>query len=287
VDGLQHLLHNPGRLDGSDVLTLATTGTGELVGFHKLGAFQQPDGLQVLTHRGYVHPTWRSRGVGGVLIDHAERRLDAYRSTNGLARAAVYSAWYYEQEAGAAELLHGRGYRQHRQMLEMRRPCILDDLPTVTLPNGVEVRPAQEGHLPLIWDAYVTTQADDLGAVATTDADFSTWAMRPQWDRSLWQVAWHGQAVVGLVLAYVRMTNRGLRQAYIDHVGVARSWRRQGIAASLLVRSFRQLSERDVGEVVLDVNQANPTGADRLYGRLGFSVTAHLTVVRKPATAYA
>jgi mycothiol synthase len=284
VEGLQHLLDNPGRLRTSDALTLATASTGDLAGFHKLGAFQQPDGLQVLTHRGYVHPTWRGHGLGGVLVGHAERRLDAYRSASGPSEEEVFSAWYYDGEAGIAELLHSRRYRIHRQMLEMRRPCTVDNLPAVTLPDGVEARPVEDSHLPLIWDAYVTTQADDLGAVAVTAADFAVWAKQPQRDRLLWQVAWHGREVVGLVLLCVRRADDAPSHAYIDHVGVLRSWRRRGVGMALLVGALHDLrAGHHISDVVLDVNAANPTGADHLYGRLGFRVSKYLTIVRKPA----
>ena len=62
----------------------------------------------------------------------------------------------------------------------------------------------------------------------------------------------------------------GVRRAWLDHISVRRPWRQRGLAASLIGSTLRLLRERGLDEATLGVDAENPTGAVRLYERMGF-----------------
>ena len=275
-DGLEHDLEHTGDL-GEAVLGVAEQ-DGLVVGFHRLGMFEQPDGLEVYTHRGHVLPEARGQGIGSALVTRAERQLIAHAARRATANPKVLSAWFYEGEAGVASLLAAsRGYERHRTMLEMQHD--LQDIPTHPLPPGLETRSFQPEQLRAIWKAYVAFSADDVSSVIDTEAGFQAWSTLPQWDHRVWVLAWSREDVIGMALSYVDavVASRG----YTEFLGVNRSWRRQGVSRSILALSLRQMQERDVQSVNLDVNSSNRTGARQLYASMGFKVLQQLAVVRR------
>jgi ribosomal protein S18 acetylase RimI-like enzyme len=59
---------------------------------------------------------------------------------------------------------------------------------------------------------------------------------------------------------------------FIGSIGVRRPWRRRGVGEALLRRTFALLHARGLRKVRLLVDSENPTGATRLYERVGMSV---------------
>lgn len=60
------------------------------------------------------------------------------------------------------------------------------------------------------------------------------------------------------------------RNGFIYDLAVAAIWRKHGIAECLLRHAFAYFGASDVENVALKVTRDNPTGAERLYTRLGF-----------------
>lgn len=58
--------------------------------------------------------------------------------------------------------------------------------------------------------------------------------------------------------------------SFIKDIAVADKHRRRGIAEALLLATFATLKDRGHAEVRLKVEMDNPSGAQRLYERLGF-----------------
>jgi mycothiol synthase len=215
------------------------------------------------------------------LVTQAQQVLGQQESTRGTEdRNTVYGTWYYEQEAGAADLLQLRGYQRHRSMRQMARRG-LADVPILDMPRGLVVRVVTPEHMRPIWDAYLEASADDLGAVSGTQEGFAAWASMPKWDTSLWRIAWDGDQVAGLVLSCVSTSDGSERYGYIEQVAVRRPWRGRGLAGALLAQTLRSLHDGGVHRVVLDVHEQNPSDAASLYSRLGFRVERRLHVVRK------
>jgi ribosomal protein S18 acetylase RimI-like enzyme len=89
----------------------------------------------------------------------------------------------------------------------------------------------------------------------------------PSFDPDLWLLAFEGDRLVGGSLNAIRV-GRG----YVNDLGVLREARKRGLAAHLLYRSFEMFKERGLTEGALFVDAQNPTGATRLYERVGMYV---------------
>lgn len=204
------------------------------------------------------------------LFDWVEGRAVANASTHpaGDKRLANWA----DESTPRAKILRERGYVAVRYGATLVRPN-LDDIPDLPLPDGVEVRPVLDAQLRQIWEADVEAFRDHRGYVEQTETDWEAWLDFPNFDPSLWQVAWAGDEVVGQVRSFIdpaeNETFDRLR-GWTEFISTARGWRRMGIAGSLIASSLTVLRERGMAEAALGVDTENPSGALRLYESLGF-----------------
>jgi ribosomal protein S18 acetylase RimI-like enzyme len=68
---------------------------------------------------------------------------------------------------------------------------------------------------------------------------------------------------------------------WVDVLGTRRPYRRRGLAEALLRHVFRELYVRGARQVGLGVDAENPTGATRLYERVGMRVASASDVYAK------
>jgi ribosomal protein S18 acetylase RimI-like enzyme len=94
------------------------------------------------------------------------------------------------------------------------------------------------------------------------------WQNRPHFDPSLRFLALTGDEVIGTAFGQLRVPEDP-ELAWIFTVGVRREWRRRGIAQALLQACFGALHARGLREVALGVDADSPTGATRVYERVG------------------
>jgi mycothiol synthase len=83
-----------------------------------------------------------------------------------------------------------------------------------------------------------------------------------------------GGDVAGLVLcaAYPQDWVTVPVEAWVTTVGTRRAWRGKGVASWLMTDALRKIASAEDGfeRAILGVDQENPTGALRVYRRLGF-----------------
>ena len=135
-----------------------------------------------------------------------------------------------------------------------------------------------------IWDAMWEARRDHWGYVEPTEQDFERWISGRLFTPELWQVAWEGEQVAGMVLNRIdREQNEQYRRrrGYTQDVFVRRPWRRRGLARALLVRSIQMFRAMDMAETALGVDTQNPSGALRLYESLGYREIQRHTVYDK------
>jgi mycothiol synthase len=223
-----------------------------------------------------VRPEARRRGIGTDLVAWAEDH-SAVRVRDGDGGDPTLpheiGGWGDSEVAGHAELAAKRGYRVVRYGMEMRRP-VTTPIPEAPLPAGLEVRPVRPEHHRRIWEADTEAFRDHFEAAERGEADFEWWFSRPELDTALWQVAWDGDEVAGSILTTVYPEENellGIKRAWLDHISVRRPWRRRGVAGSLIASTLGLLRERGLEEAALGVDAENPTGAVRLYERMGFA----------------
>jgi mycothiol synthase len=257
---------------------------GEPVALARVRSRVLDDGSRVYMSSGSVLSHWRRHGLGGALLHWAEGRLSEIAATQPGTGTRSLRAFAAAQESGAIALLEREGYAAVRYGFEMARP-LSEPLPAWPLPAGVEVRPVGPEQYRQVGAAMNEAFRDHWGHSEATEADYQRWINSPNFQPQLWQVAWAGDEVAGMVLNFIdREYNENFkrRRGWTESISVRRPWRKQGLAKALIARSMRLLREQDMTEVGLGVDAQNPNGALRLYESLGYRKTMRFMTYEKP-----
>jgi ribosomal protein S18 acetylase RimI-like enzyme len=157
------------------------------------------------------------------------------------------------------------GFRLQSYVLAMGRRLAADE-PGPTWPPGIAVRTFDGADAPAVqalldkayrgWDtSYVSLAHDDWRRAMTGDSEF---------DPNVWWLAERDGALAGCALWW--------SSGWLKDLAVREGERGRGIGAALVRHGFAEFARRGVGRVGLKVDAANPTGAPRLYERLGFTI---------------
>ncbi len=165
----------------------------------------------------------------------------------------------------------------------MKRPD-LDDLPTLPLPAGLELRPIprEPAALRQVFDADVEAFRDHFGWSESSDERFAAFLEEPETDPDLWLVAFDGDEVAGAVLNGIHSSPEGDRSGWLDSIFTRRPWRQRGLARALIARSLVLLRDHGLTDASLGVDLANPNQALALYESCGFRTVSSSTAYRKP-----
>ncbi len=259
---------------------------GRMVGHAKREWVDTNDGLREYRSGGAVDPAWRRRGVGTALMRETERRNAMLAAPQPTDRPRVHGCFNDDRNVGGRALAEREGYKQARWFFDMQRPGLDRELPEIrALPDGIEVRPLEESQYRAIWRADIEAFRDHWGGGDESDQAFRRYQDAPDFDPSLWVVAWDGQEVAAASINTIyRHENEelGLKRGWLDSVFTRRPWRKRGLATGLITRSLHILAERGIEVAALGVDADNPSGALRLYESLGFAVTERASAWRKP-----
>ena len=232
---------------------------------------------------GWVHPAHRGRGIGTALVLAVERRaLRDLAETPVGAMAQVLQSYdadasgeFDPDASGARALFEGLGYAPEREYLHMQ----------IDVPDGFD-----SGGAPARITIRPRVEADDRAIVAVMEEAFQDpwtyeealqeWRGSENHDPTLWPVALDGEEMVGALFGYIAADGRG----QVSALGVRDAWRRRGIAAALLRRSFTMFRDRGVDDVRLNVDRDNATGATHLYERAGMRLRRRWLMVGKTLT---
>lgn len=259
---------------------------GRMVGYAKRDWVDTNDGVREYRTGGAVDPAWRRRRIGTELIRESERRSATLAAAQPTDRPLVFGCWTDDRNAGAQALARREGLEPVRWFFDMHRPGLDRDLPPIPeLPEGIEVRPVEESHLRTIWRADAEAFRDHWGGHDESDAALQRYLNSPDFDPSLWVVAWAGGEVAGAVINTIyRHENEelGLKRGWLDSVFTRRAWRRRGLASALIARSLHLLAAQGIEVAALGVDADNPSGALHLYESFGFSIAERGSAWRKP-----
>jgi ribosomal protein S18 acetylase RimI-like enzyme len=230
-----------------------------------------------------VLPQWRDYGIEQALFEWVEGHLLA--KPIGEVEGEIYlSSSAVSTEEDRIEQLKTNGYTPARYFFEMVRP--LDEpIPDRPLPVELEVRPTHPEHHRKIFAASDEAFQDHWGHVPLTENMIREWMDSPEFQPELWQVAWDGDQVAGMVLNYIRHDENerfNRLRGYTEDISVRRPWRQRGLATALLARSLKLLKQQGMQEAALGVDTENLSGALQLYERLGFRRVRTMVNYRRP-----
>jgi mycothiol synthase len=270
AEEIRHEWEDPNFNLERNVFIVETTG-GRVVGYEEF--LDEYEHLR-LRADGDVHPDFKGRGIGTALLRAVDQRA---REELPLAkpgtRVSLHST-ISNHDLEAHNLHRNEGYQPIRY--HWRMEIVLDGPPPKPkFPDGIELRPFIKGeHDIAVWQAQNEAWRDHWGS---HDETFEEWKYGkfndPEFDPSLWVIAWDGQEVAGFSLNRYRM---GI--GWIRHLGVRRPWRKRGLGQAMLLHSFGEFYRRGTKTVGLGVDAQNPTGATRLYQRVGMhAVSEYVT----------
>jgi ribosomal protein S18 acetylase RimI-like enzyme len=195
-------------------------------------------------------------------------------------RAYIQSTINNKDEAGHT-FLQAEGYSPIRYYWRMEIK-LQEELSTVTFPAGVELRPfIRDEHAVAVWEADNEAFRDHWGSHDRTYEEWSHGKFgNPNFDPTLWMVAWDGDQVAGYCQNRFRM---GI--GWVGTLGVRRPWRKMGLGLALLRYSFGEFYKRDMKTIGLGVDASNPTGATRLYQRAGMHAASEFVTYEKELRA--
>lgn len=243
----------------------------------------------ILHSYGFVHPDWRHKGIGRAMLRANQAHL--YEVATQLQEKYSPSDWTFyfgstanNFQSGNLALLKSEGFQPIRQSYMMRRPN-LDHIPDLPLPDGLEVRPVQPEQYHQVWEASQEAFRDHWGYSEPSEESFQNWLKSPLFQPELWQVAWEGDQVAGMVQNFIVATDNaalGQKRGWTEGISVRRPWRRRGLARALLARSIQMHRDLGMTETALGVDAENPNGARQLYESMGYQTFRVNITYRKP-----
>ena len=270
-------LANEWKSEGFNVerdVFVVETRDGRLVGSEE---FYNESGHYKLKADGCVHPEFRGLGIGSSLLEKiAERAQAEMKLAAPDVRVFIQSLINNQDEAGRS-LLRNNGYSPVRYYWRME--IKLQEAPaTVTFPAGIELRPfIKDEHAVAVWKADNEAFRDHWGSHDRTYEEWSHGKFgNPNFDPTLWMIAWDGNEVAGFSQNRFR---KGI--GWIGTIAVRRSWRKKGLGIALMLHTFGEFYKRGTSTIGLGVDSANLTGATRLYERAGMYAAGEFAMYEK------
>ena len=258
---------------------------GEMVGYSRGWWRDEGPTGRLYKHNGFLVPEWRRKGIGKAMLLWMENRLRDIAATHPLQDAKLFQINVSQFQVGNAIMLERSGYQAIRYFYEMVRPD-LDDIPELSLPTGLELRPVSPEHNRLIWKSVDETSQDEWEYKKPTDDDYQEWLTSPHFQPHLWQVAWDtaSDQVVGHVLTFIDQDENeqhNRKRGYTEGIGVDRGWRRRGLARALIAHSLQAQKKAGMTESALAVDSDSASGVTRLYESCGFQIVKRNAIYRK------
>jgi mycothiol synthase len=271
-------------IDASRDTLLGLDLTNAIVAFGSVALLPGQETLVRSVLFGAVHPEWRGKGIGRQLLRWQEQRALQQLAHSDKALPGWILGFIDDESIQANHLFTRAGFRTARYSFELQRRFD-EPIPDVAVPDGFSIAnpiPSRREELRLARnDAF----RDHWGSQPTTEEQWERFARRAvsRPDLSFVVSAPNGE-VAGFILTEVNKDDwpgQGFSSAYIDLVGVTRTWRHRGIAPAMLVEALRAIRADGLDCAVLDVDSNSLTGALALYEGVGFRQSGRSRSVNK------
>jgi len=270
-------LANEWKIDGFNIerdVFIVETRDGRLVGSEE---FYNESGHFKLKADGYVHPGFTGLGIGSSLLKKVEERAQAEMELAAPDRRVFIQSSINNKDEVGHDLLRNNGYSPVRYFWRMEIKLQAAPAPVI-FPDDIELRPfIKDEHAVAVWQADNEAFRDHWGS---HDRTYEKWAHvkfgNPNFDPTLWMVAWDGKEVAGFSQNRYR---KGI--GWVGTIAVRRPWRGKGLGIALLRHTFGEFYKRGTTTIGLGVDSANLTGATRLYQRAGMYVAGEYAMYEK------
>jgi mycothiol synthase len=254
-----------------------------MIGYGLLARRDVADPVHDMRHEGGVHPSYRGRGLGGELLDWAEKTAVPLHNDRFPGRPLSLSSGCLSSNAGAVALHEQRGYQPVRWFHSMVRD-LSAPIPQAVIPAGVEITgytPDLAEHARLVRNEAFRDHWGSTETNAKTWAHFlASGAFRPGFSF----LAYAGSEPLGMLISREHDAYNariGRRELYIALVGTRAAGRKRGIATALLIAAMSAARADGYDRASLGVDADSLTGAVRLYERAGFTVEQTWIAYRK------
>ena len=257
---------------------------GEVIGYSRVWWNKIQEGHILYFQFVCLVPEWREKGVRRAILLWNERRIREIAKGHPADVPKFFETWAQDVEKDWISIVTSEGYEPVRYFFNMVRPNLMN-IPDLPLPEGLEVRPVKPKHYRPIWEVAKEAFRDEWNEPEWQEEWYNEWLEEPTFDSTLWQIAWDGDEIAGMVQSYINKKENekySRERGYTENICVRRPWRKRGLAKALIARSFKIIKERGMTEAALGVDTENPSGALRLYKSMGFKVAKQFAAYRKP-----
>ncbi len=281
AEALADLLRQTPRLNLRRDLVIAEV-DGEAVGYGNARWWEDSENRNYGLS-GFVHPDWRRKGIGRVILGWLETRVNELNKENATTLPGCLYINATQYQTGVHSLACQAGYRVKESWALMVRPN-LDDIPELPLPEGLEVRPVKPEHYSAIW--YAVEEAyEPEGGPPPTGVFPPDELNSPNFQPELWQAAWEisSNKVVGSVMTYINHAENeglGILRGFTEGISTTPAWQRRGVARALIFRSLKIQREAGMKESAMVCSGEKPNN-NRLYESCGFKEVKRDTVYGK------
>jgi mycothiol synthase len=264
---------------------LAFTADGQVAAMARV--FANPEPIQECRAHlwGEVHPAHRRNGLEGFIFAWLEARGSAKLRAMPFDYPRLLRSSVQDDLRDRITLLEQHGFRPERYFYRMRRD-LSQPIPEGAPPEGITLQTYSPELSQGMLQAFNESFSEHWGFELVTERDWDMFFLkRADFRPDLTFAALQGNEVVGFSFNVVnRETNEryGVQEGWVSDLGVRLAWRKRGIASALLCASMRAFKAAGLDDAMLGVDTENPTGALRVYERLGFSQVKRLISFEKP-----
>ncbi len=226
-----------------------------------------------------VVPEARDQGITERLVEWAKDHVSEMGHDNDKKTIQIVLE---PGEGYISEASEKMGFTYYRYGLTMLRPN-LEDIPEYPLPDGVEVRPVKPEEHESIRLAWNEACKDLRAQQPLSKENLEGWRKEPDFDDSLWTIAWYGDEVVGTCFGMISTKDNQVyerKRGMTELISSRKDWRGKGLAKALISMTLQKLKDRGMEEAALGVDPDNPSGARHLYEKLGFQEVSRVSFYR-------
>lgn len=217
-----------------------------------------------------------------------ERQMLLFCLGNLRSRGIPYArTWVRDSMAERIRLLEAESFRRIRSfsVMKMRLSELRRGIGECERIWLKPIEPGRSSDVKLLTFLLNEAFKGQFGFRPTTVEENRAWLTQP--DKELHGIfAYWGRTPVGYIVLEIskKLVEAGRKVGEVSSIGVLRPYRRLGVGTALMLEGLEWLRRRGMEEAMLEVDDDNPTGATRLYEKVGFRTVYKVFVYERPVS---